>query len=197
MFTRIPKAWSTFTIDPYKTDTVRPTAAKRNTARWAMVLDSLPKTTESAAKKLLAQDLPNRLIGEMSVQPVAADWKIGDSRTTREDASISLLRQFIAAESTKLQAFGDPVKAFLDGNPDAEVISYSEFSSAKTGLRGLHLRMNFKLDTNDHWVTIDQRILVDRSTDKLYRLVLKCESSCFKQNYALAKRISDSWTVRK
>lgn len=195
MFARIPKSWGTFTNNPYKLDSERPQPMERTTARWSLIFDSAKGATAESSKRHLTSNLPRNLVGEMSVTPLSGDWETGDTRATRELASVSRLRNFIAFETDGLPIESDPVKDFLDGSPAVEVISYDEISK-ENGLRGIRLRANFQID-EDNWVTIEQRALVDRDTRKLYRLVLKCESSCFKKNYEEIKRISNSWTIKK
>ena len=195
MFTRIPKAWKTFVIDPYKVDLSRPKPLKRNTSRWSLILDSASSANLKGSRARLLQNLPKSMIGEMSIRPLPSDWETGDPGTIRESVSPSYLREFSFNETPAGKVLGDPVKQFLAGEPTVEVILNQEVAK-KDGLHGSHLRLNYKVN-KDQWVTIDQQILVDRATKKMYRLVLKCESSCFKRSYNEAKRISASWTVKK
>ena len=195
MFTRIPKSWKTFEINPYKVDRERLTPLARNSSRWSLIIDSAPKATLAASRKHLAAALPAHLVAEMSVRPLPSDWATGDSSQLREDVSPSLLRQYSLFETVPSAKIVDPVKSFLDGNPSVEVVLNSELAK-KNGLRGSHIRYNFEVEPNK-WITIDQNILVDRATSKLYRLIMKCESLCFKRDYNEVKRISESWTVRK
>ena len=193
MFTRIPKSWKTFEIDPYQVDSVRPTPQDRSTSRWSLIMDSAPKVSLASSRANLNNPLPAHLVAEMSVQPLPSDWEVGSSGTLREDLSPSALRQFSLIESASNLI--DPVKAFLDGEPSVEVILNEEVAK-KNGLRGSHLRFNYAAQKGK-WVTIDHWILLDRGTKKLYRLIIKCESTCFKREYNEAKRISESWTVKK
>lgn len=195
MFTRIPKAWKTFEINPYQIDRTRLTPLPRNTSRWSLIIDSAPKPTLTTSRAHLAQAIPTHLVAEMSVQPLPSDWATGASQTLRESVSPSLLRQFSLIETVSNEKIFDPVKDFLDGKPEVEVVVNTELAK-KNGLRGSHLRFNYEIAPNK-WITIDQNILVDRATSKLYRLVMKCSSACFKRDYNEVKRISQSWTVRK
>lgn len=195
MFTRIPKAWKTFEVNPYRVDRDRLTPLARNTSRWALIMDSAPTASLVKSREHLAAALPAHLVAEMSVQPLPGDWSTGDPGTLRESVSPSLLRQFSLIETVPDDQIFDPVKNFLAGEPGVEVILNTELSKAN-GLRGSHLRYNYEVQPNK-WVTIDQNILVDRTTSKVYRLVMKCSSPCFKRDYNEVKRISESWTVRK
>lgn len=195
MFTRIPKSWKTFVIDPYKVDLTRPKGLKRSTSRWSLILDSQRSANLKGSRARLDENLPKTLVGEMSVRPLPSDWATGDPSTSREGVSVSSLRAFAFNETKAGASVGDPVKQFLDGTPSIEMIVNQE-PARKDGLRGSHIRFNYEVRPNS-WVTIDQQVLVDRTTSKIYRLVLKCESTCFKRSYNEAKRISASWTVKK
>jgi hypothetical protein len=96
---------------------------------------------------------------------------------------------------------GDPVEEFNGGNPSIELLTYEEFPNMKKfpgakNMRGLRIRYNWEI-YDDRWVTVDQTILHDPKTNKMYRLVLKCEAACFKKNAKLASEISNSFTLKK
>ena len=218
VYTRIPTEWRTYTVNPYELNTERPTPIKRSPSRWTLIFDSAPKSSKKTNKTLnrdeekkasikrLNQTFPSHLIGEMSVQPLPSDWTIGNSDpSTREAININTLRNMafnelspvdLDAIFTGLGQTPDVVKAFMAGDPNYEVITYKEITDQKTGLRGLHVRMNWQVEPFK-WTTVDEQILLDRASRKMYRLVLKCEASCFKRNYREAKRIASNWTVKK
>jgi hypothetical protein len=200
MFVRIPREWRTYTINPYDVNTERPAPLRRATARWSMVLDSSPAASKAKNKtlagdenkkssiKALRSTFPRHLIAEMSVQPMTSDWTTGDpDPTLREAVSIGFLGNGAVN--------GDPVKDFMGGDPNYEVVSYKEVAR-KDGLWGADLRINFQVEPFK-WVTVDQHILINRSRTKMYRLLVKCESSCFKRNYGEAKRLASTWTVKQ
>ena len=89
----------------------------------------------------------------------------------------------------------DAVSEFNDGNPDVELVSYSE-EAGKNGIRGIKIRFNQRIGESQ-WVTIDQQAFTNRDTTKLYVLTMKCASTCFKANYDTARKISSSFTVQK
>jgi hypothetical protein len=218
VYTRIPNDWRTYTVNPYELNTVRPTPLPRSPSRWTLIFDSAPESSKKANKTLkrdeekkasikrLNETFPTHLIGEMSVQPLPSDWETGNpDPSTREGLSIDRLRNMafnelspddLEAIYTGLGQTPDVVKAFMAGDPNYEVITYKEIADKKTGLRGLHVRMNWQVEPFK-WTTVDEQILLDRASRKMYRLVLKCEASCFKRNYREAKRIASNWTVKK
>lgn len=217
VYTRIPTAWRTYTVNPFEINTDRPTPLQRSPSSWTLIFDSSPRTSKAKNRtvnrdeekkssiKRLNQTFPAHLIGEMSVQPLPSDWETGNSDPTyREGVSITDLRnsafnELAAADREALYVglvSGDVVKSFMAGDPSYEVVTYKEIANTKTGLRGIHLRMNWQVEPFK-WTTVDEQILLDRATKKVYRLVIKCEASCFKRNYREAKRIASNWTVKK
>ncbi len=223
LFTRIPKEWKTYKIDPFVVDTVRLKPTKRSPNRWETIFDSTPGVTRAKARQNLEADLPKRLVGEMSVQKTPLPDRFGQ-RSLREEMSISLMRQFstnefgaspqpdpadgeLVEENTGTnelavtEAGFDPVQEFTErGNPSVELLLNEEFPATHRfpgapQMRGVHLRFNWEI-YDDRWVTVDHTILHDPKTSKVYRLVLKCEASCFKKNAKLASEISRSFTLK-
>ncbi len=224
LFTKIPRDWKTYKIDPYTVDTVRLKPQKRSPGRWEMLFDSAPGATRAKARQHLESDLPGGLVGELSVQTVPLPDRFGQ-RALREELSIGLMRQFSTNEfqaapkpdpadaelvdantgtnelATTNAGF-DPVEEFTDkGNPSVELLLYEEYPSARKfagapQMRGARVRFNWEI-YDDRWVTVDHTILHDPKTNKVYRLVLKCEASCFKKNAKLASEISRSFTLKK
>jgi hypothetical protein len=45
-------------------------------------------------------------------------------------------------------------------------------------------------------ITIDQTVLLDQATTKVYVLIVSCSSVCYEQNSKQIKQVVDSWTVR-
>ena len=45
-------------------------------------------------------------------------------------------------------------------------------------------------------MTIDQTMLLDQATTKLYALIVSCSSICYERNSGDIKKVVDSWTVR-
>ncbi len=224
LFTRIPKEWKTYKIDPYVVDTVRLKPTKRSPNRWEMIFDSTPGVTRGKSRQNLEADLPKRLVGEMSVQKTPIPDKFGQLGL-REELSISLMRRLATSEFGEspppiasdvelaeantgtnelavTDAGFDPVAEFTEqGNPSVELLVNEEYPATHKfpgapQMRGVHVRFNWEI-YDDRWVTIDQTILHDPKTSKLYRLVLKCEASCFKKNAKLANEISRSFTLKK
>lgn len=223
LFTKIPKEWKTYKVDPYAVETVRLTPTKRSPGRWQMLFDSSPGVTKAKARQHLEADLPKELVGELSVQTAPLPDRFGQ-RSLREELSISLMRRFATnefraapqpdpADAELVEANSgtneltsdelglDPVEEFTSGNPSFELLVNEEYPATHkfpgaTQMRGARIRFNWEI-YDDRWVTVDQTIVHDPKTNKIYRLVLKCEASCFKKNAKLASEISRSFTLKK
>jgi hypothetical protein len=103
---------------------------------------------------------------------------------------------FDAADNTSLKSMRN---YFVDidtarENDNAEILEYEDLS-LEGGFRGIHMVANL---TGDEGVTtIDQTVLVDQDTSKVYTLFLRCSSSCYERNHDDIKKVVDSWTVRE
>jgi hypothetical protein len=224
LFTKIPKTWKTYRIDPYAVETVRLKPLKRSPDYWELLFDSAPNVKKAKARQHLEADLPRQLVGTLQSWTLPLPDRFGDTGL-RTRLSVTLLRQFSSFEfddapppdpaSTDLENVetntgtnelapgpaGDPVEEFRNGNPSIELLLYEEYPAIKKfpgapNMRGLRVRYNWEI-YDDRWVTVDQTILHDPKTNKMYRLVLKCEASCFKKNAKLASEISNSFTLKK
>jgi hypothetical protein len=226
LFTKIPAEWKTFRIDPYAVDTVRLKPEKRDPGRWELLFDSAPNVKKAAARQHLESDLPRQLVGELSVQTLPLPDRFG-AFGLRERLSLSVMRRFATfefndspppdpdgADEENIEANSgtneiavieesfDPVDQFTEqGNPSVELLINEEYPATRKfpgapQMRGSRVRFNWEV-YDDRWVTIDQTILHDPKTDKIYRLVLKCEAACFKKNAKLASEISSSFTLKK
>jgi hypothetical protein len=226
LFTKIPAEWKTYRIDPYAVDTVRLKPTKRTPPRWELLFDSTPNVKKAKARQNLESDLPRRLVGELSVQSLPLPNRFGQFGL-RERLSLSAMRRFATFEFadsppvdpestdeenveantgtneiTAIEELFDPVDQFTEqGNPSIELLINEEYPADRKfpgapQMRGNRIRFNWEV-YDDRWVTIDQTILHDPKTTKIYRLVLKCEASCFKKNAKLASEISNSFTLKK
>jgi hypothetical protein len=103
---------------------------------------------------------------------------------------------FDAADNTSLKSMRN---YFVDidtarENDNAEILEYEDLSF-DGGFRGIHMVAN--LSGENGVTTIDQTILVDQDTSKVYTLFLRCSSSCYERNQDDIKKVVDSWTVRE
>ena len=100
---------------------------------------------------------------------------------TADVMSLSTLRNYFFEVDTALQ----------DGTGD--VLDYEELQ-LDGGFRGNHLVAT--LDVGGKRMTIDQTILLDQATTKLYALLVSCSNVCYDDNAGQISSVVDSWTVR-
>lgn len=189
-YVEIPKTFKRFNVNPYRVDKFDQTAERvgglgRDPANWLVVFDSAKK----AKVDNFDLDRPKSLVGMVAVYTLSNDWT--QSPNFRTGVNISTLRSYPFGSTGGL----DPVAEFNDGNPDVELISYTE-EAGKNGVRGVKVRFNQRIGASE-WVTIDQQAFTNRDTTKLYVLTMKCASTCFKSSYDAARKISSSFTVQK
>jgi hypothetical protein len=180
-FAKVPSSWKLFKISKVVSPD-RPTPIANTDTTWQVVFDSSAKPTADN----ISVDLPTSPVGQVQIFTVNADYR-GDT-TFHDGVSIGTLRSY--ATNFAL----DPVAAVKQGNDAVELVSYSEIKTAK-GLRGNRVVFNWRVQPGK-WVTIDQTAYLDAATSKFYRLIMKCESSCFKQNRNTFSQIADSFHVR-
>ena len=99
-----------------------------------------------------------------------------------DSLSLSALRNYFFDVDTALQ------------DQTGEVVAYEEIQR-DGGFHGSHLVANLTM-TDGNVMTIDQTVLVDQATTKLYALLVSCSSVCYEHNSKQIKQVVDSWTVR-
>ena len=189
-YVEIPKTFKRFSVNPYRVNKFDQEAERiggigRDPANWLVVFDSAKK----AKVDNFDIDRPAALVGMVAVYTLNSDWT--QTPNFRNGVNITTLRTYPFGSSAGV----DPVSEFNDGNPDLELVSYTE-DAGKNGIRGVKVRFNQRISESE-WVTVDQQAFTNRDTTKLYVLTMKCSSTCFKANYDTARKISASFTVQK
>lgn len=189
-YVEIPETFKRFNVNPYRVDKFDQNAERidglgRNPANWLVVFDSSKKPNVENFEL----DRPNSLVGMVAVYTLNDDWT--QSPNFRTGVNLATLRTYPFGTNGGV----DPVAEFNDGNPDVELVSYSE-EAGKNGIRGVKMRFNQRIG-DSQWVTVDQQAFTNRDTTKLYVLTMKCASTCFKASYDTARKISSSFTVQK
>lgn len=102
---------------------------------------------------------------------------------------------FDTADAVSLAAlrnyFYDVDTAVQDGT--GEFLEYEELA-LDGGFRGSHVVAS--LDVSGERMTIDQTILLDQGTTKLYGLLVSCSVACYDEHEGQISGVVDSWTVR-
>jgi hypothetical protein len=118
--------------------------------------------------------------------------------SAKDPAGIAVVRNlsFDAADGLSLSSlrnyFFDVDTALQDQT--GEVVDYEELQ-LNGGFHGSHLVANLTM-TDGGVMTIDQTMLLDQATTKVYALIVSCSSSCYEHNSKQIKQVVDSWTVR-
>ena len=97
-----------------------------------------------------------------------------------------------ALSTYKLRNYFVDIDAANDAGA-AEVLSYEDLKP-EGGFRGVHVVA--RLLTSDGITTVDQTVLVDQATTKVYALIVSCSDVCYDRNAKQIKQVVDSWTVR-
>jgi hypothetical protein len=87
-----------------------------------------------------------------------------------------------------------PVDELIDAGA-AQVLDADEFS-LDGGFRGSHIVVNLGLEKGGY-TTLDQTVVVDADTTKLYILAIGCSDTCYEKHKGEIESLVDSWTVRE
>jgi hypothetical protein len=166
---KVPDEWRLFDEDEL---TARLTPRERDSVRetsWQVAFDASPRPS---LKHLLAPKTkhPN---GYATVQQL--DFNASDN------ISLSALRNFFFDIDAAVQNEVGAIVAYEQLEPDG-------------GFRGFHLVA--EVQTQDgNVVTVDQTMLLDQATSRLYALIVTCNAQCYDDNADQIGRVVDSWTV--
>jgi hypothetical protein len=172
---KVPREWRRFDVTR-EVSKNRTTPLDIGSGSWHVVFDS----SASPSVDNVAEDVPKSLVGEIEITNV--------NTTFHENLNIKIAR----SNATDFQF--DPVDEWQNGNADFELIDYKEITTS-TGTRGNRVVFNWRVNGKD-WVTIDQTTYLNAATSKYYRMTVKCEALCFKENLGLVRQIADSFQVR-
>jgi hypothetical protein len=171
----VPEDWSVLEVS--STETGRPEAVDDPADAWIRLIDRSP-TPGAANYEAPAPVYP---VGLASVEPVP-------SSAARDALDYVALRSL---------AYGgtDPVEAAEAEGDDVQIIDLYDITESDT-VRGQ--RVIFTVHGDDgSYVTYDQTALVNNITTEIYRLLLKCESTCYERNRGEIDDIADSWTIEQ
>jgi hypothetical protein len=173
LYFRVPDDWTVLTVDTE--DTGRPPAIGDPDDAWTRLLDRSP--TPGAANYVAA--VPDYPVGLASVEAVP-------DRAARDELDYATLRSL---------AYGgtDPYAESQLAETDVQLVQLYDVTE-REDIRGQ--RVVFTVHGDDgRYVTYDQTALVNNITTEIYRLLLKCESTCYERNRGEIDDIVDSWTI--
>lgn len=174
---KVPEGWEVFAVDadPVPDDRPAPIGSDLVEGPWVVVFDAAP-------------DPAIEHVDELSPTHVVGQAEVGELRPEVRDAlTLADLRSLV------LDGEYDPIQLYSEGNPDLEIVRYEDITT-DDGLRGNRIILNVRLDEGDY-VTLDQVALVDAGTERLYRLLVKCDAGCYLDNQDEIDEVVDSWTV--
>jgi len=137
---------------------------------WRVAFDGSPKPTLGHLLETNAKD-PS---GVAIVRNLTFD--------DADSVSLSSLRNYFFDVDTAMQ------------NGTGDVTTYEDLK-LDGGFRGSHMVVNLTM-TDGGVMTIDQTMLLDQATTKLYALIVSCSSVCYEHSSKQIKEVVDSWTVR-
>jgi hypothetical protein len=118
--------------------------------------------------------------------------------TAKDPAGLAVVRS-LSFDDSDAVSLGSLRNYFFDidtamQDETGEVVTYEDLQ-LDGGFRGSHLVANLTMPDGGV-LTIDQTVLVDQATSKLYALIVSCSNLCYERNSGDIKKVVDSWTVR-
>ena len=173
LFFRVPDDWTV--LDVETGDTGRPSAVGDPIDAWTRLLDRSP---EPGAANFTAT-VPAYPVGIASVEAVP-------DQGARDTLDYETLRGL---------AYGgtDPYTESFAEDSNVQLVDLYDVTESDS-VRGQ--RVIFTVRGEDgRYVTYDQTAMVNNITTEIYRLLLKCESTCYERNRDEIDDIVDSWTI--
>jgi hypothetical protein len=168
---KVPDGWKLYDEDALTaTLTPRERDSVRETS-WQVMFDASPKPSLKHFLGLATKH-PN---GYASVQQLDFD--------ASDNVSFSALRNFFFPIDSAVQ------------NEVGSIVSYEQLEP-DGGFRGFHLVAEVQTQEGEV-VTVDQTMLLDQATSRLYALIVTCDAQCYEENADQIERVVDSWTVQE
>lgn len=169
---KVPKDWTLYdenaVIDRIGSQLTKSERQTELDQNWRVAFDAAPKPTLRHLGG--ANDHPSGIAVVRTL-----DFDMSDAMSTET------LRNYFFDVDTALQ----------DGT--GEMVSYEDLK-LDGGFRGIRFVAN--LDVNGKPMTINQTMLLDQATTKLYALLVSCSNVCYDDNKGQIEKVADSWTVR-
>ncbi len=144
--------------------------AQAKATSWSTGFDASPRPELSH----LSSASGNYPIGIAKVQQISAQ--------DADSVSLSTLRNlFFDIDGTQT------------GDTAADIVTY-EPVNLSGGFHGAHLVA--RLGSGDKAFTVNQIVVVDEATSKIYALVISCDNTCYQRNQSKIDQVMNSWTVR-
>lgn len=171
---KVPSGWTLFDehdiLDRLGADLTESQKATELDQTWRVAFDASPKPS----LRHLGAAKANHPSGLAVVRKLTFD--VADSMSN------SALRNYFFEVDSALQ------------EETGELLEYEELK-LDGGFRGIHLVATLTT-TDGRALTIDQTLLLDQGTTKVYGLLVTCSNVCYDKHRADIEKVVDSWTVR-
>jgi hypothetical protein len=204
---RVPSNWTIFDKDTMLGLPPGPQPKVPDPIQWLVGIDGSPDATTGHI--LNVKDLTTD-------QPQGIGLVQSLSFTERDSASISYLRNFLFPVDQLIQNGSDAAVLSYDDKivenglhgihlvlqfrasalPAAVSAASQATSTAADGsLQGALLGGAGASVLDPKFVEVDQKVLIDDASDRVYYLAILCSASCYDQNRGSIESAVDSWTV--
>ena len=171
---KVPESWKLYDNDSLleaaEADLSDDELEQLRETQWMTVFDGHP----SPALSHVVNTAPKHPVGRAIVQTLSPE--------SADSVSMMLLRNIFYDVDKKLE------------KQKAEIVTY-EPVERDGGFRGSHLVV--KLITAKGDVMVNQIVLLDQATTKMYGLLVTCASECYDASKSKIEQVMDSWTVEE
>lgn len=171
IFVKVPDNWEVRELEELPED-------EAQTLGDLLLQPVVPETEPWTVALSSPADELGRVIGQVTVIPIGAEF--------RDQVSTALMRAV-----TSPLGLGDPVELAQGTDSDVQILLDTDL--ADSPLRGNRIVYNYSGDEAPR--TFDQVFLVDEANQRLYGLVLSCETTCYRANAEVIDEIVQSFTV--
>lgn len=184
LFFKLPDDWKKYPVTQAAI-TDRPAPISGSSGRWAVEFDGAAKPDR------------DHLSEPITGSPVGFSEAYALSRTGQDAVNEKALRSLVVQEV--LGEVQDPLDLVNDVPDRFEIVDYKQIRN-KQGVWGSKIIVNILLDTDTgeepQWLTIGQKVYLDRSAQTLRRLVVRCSSACYRTNRSKLDTVLNSFAFR-
>ncbi len=184
LFFRLPDEWGRY---PVRAETIldRPVPITGVSTRWAVQFDGAKAPSQNHVDEMFTSS------------PVGFSESFELSAAGQDTVNEKTLRSLVVSDL--VSEMSDPFD-LADEVPDrVEIVKYTRIRN-KAGVTGHKIIVNVKIDPDESgelkWLTIGQKVYLDRNAEKLRRLVIRCSSECYRANQSTLDTVLDSFSFR-
>jgi hypothetical protein len=177
---KVPAPWHELDESAFRPAATGASPTPGTDQEWIVAYDA---AKESSPTHLVASDTPEPIVF-VSVQP--------SPNGADEPVSLDNLRDFVLPVTpTARSSAGPSAPTFTDFNLVSDAVL-----TPKSGLKGVHEVFQYRIGGGPPQ-TFDQTAYTNKDASKVYLMLLRCSSECYKARQVELESVTTSFTVRE